>query len=544
MNQAGGAFDFAGLNMADVERIEVVRGPSSSFYGSDAMAGVIHVITRRGRGPLKASLSTSGGSYGRLNWSADLHGGSARSGYSFSLTREKSDGILEFNNEFQNTVFSGKVFLNPDRKTRLELSGRYADRSYHFPTDGAGNVVDRNAFSFGEEWGLKAEAGRMLSDRVEVLAVFKTHSWDGGSDDRPDSFADTIGYYGYVSQDDYRRTSGDFRANLVPWAGSVVSLGVELETEDQDSESESFSQWGPTSGEDSFSRSNRGYYAHLVTAAGGWAGNLGFRVDDSEQYGEFLTYQAGLSYSLPYSGTRFRGSFGKGLKEPTFFETSSSGFSVGNPDLKPERSWVWEMGVEQMLGEDGATASLTWFSQSFQDLIQYTFMPPDPGGPNYFNVAEARARGLEAALSAPIGDLTLSGSYTYLDSGVKDAGFDEGEGAIFVEGEPLIRRPRHMAALSAAYHLPRGAVTGGVRWTGKRSDRDFSGWPAAPVELGSHTLLSLGMEFQLLEVSGGRPGLALRLRGENLLDEEYQEMFGFAAPGRVFLIGARLDFGR
>ena len=74
LNQAGGAFDLSGLLVSDVERIEVVRGPASALYGSDAMAGVIQIITRRGRGRRKASLSASGGSYGRVNWTADIHG--------------------------------------------------------------------------------------------------------------------------------------------------------------------------------------------------------------------------------------------------------------------------------------------------------------------------------------------------------------------------------------------------------------------------------------------------------------------------------------
>jgi vitamin B12 transporter len=543
MNLAGGAFDFSGLSVADVERIEVVRGPASALYGSDAVAGVIHLITRKGGGPLKASLFSGGGSYGRLNVGGALHGGGDRTAYSVTAVRERSDGILAFNNEFENTVVSGKASFRPDGKTRLEIAGRYGDRTYHFPTDGTGNVVDRNAFTFGEELNLLAEAGRLISDGVEVQATVKTHRWDGGSDDRTDGAADTLGYFGHVSDDSFRRTTGDVRANLTPWTGAVFSAGFEAETEEQRSTWESFSQWGPSTGEDSYDRSNQAYYAHLVTEGPGWAGNVGVRLDDNEQYGDFVTYQAGFTYTAPSSRTRFRGSLGKGMKEPTFLETSSSGFSVGNPDLDPEQSQVWEVGLEQPVGRSGFTTSLTWFHQRFENLIQYIFLPPTPGGPNYYNVAEAETQGLEATLTAPLGGVTLTGAYTFLDSEVVDAGFDEGDGATFVEGESLIRRPAHSWNVGAVYRLGRWSISGDIRWTGTRSDRDFSAWPAAPVDLPAYTLVGVGFEWRLLEARGGRPSMAVNLRTENLLDEKYETMFGFEAPGRAVLMGLRMDFG-
>jgi vitamin B12 transporter len=139
--------------------------------------------------------------------------------------------------------------------------------------------------------------------------------------------------------------------------------------------------------------------------------------------------------------------------------------------------------------------------------------------------------------------LSLSGAYTYLHSEVLDSGFDEGEGAVFVEGEALIRRPTHMGSLSLLYPLSRAVVSGDLRWKGRRADRDFSAWPASPVELSSYGLLGLGLEVAALEPKGGRPGVDLRFRAENLLDQEYEEMFGFVAPGRTFLVGARMNFG-
>ncbi|MGW8265241.1 MAG: TonB-dependent receptor plug domain-containing protein [Longimicrobiales bacterium] len=543
VNQAGGSYDFSSLLLFDVERIEVARGPASALYGSDAVAGVINVLTRRGHGSPRVSVSARAGSYGRKEWGADVHGGSPNTSYSFSASSMASDGILEFNNHFKAKTLSGSVFATPDEKTRLSLSGRYGDRVYHYPTDGSGNVLDRNAFTYGDEAILGLGASRMFSDRIELTGVMRTYGWDGGSDDQPDGPEDNVGYFGYTSMDSFRRTSMDLRANLALSSRAVLSAGVELEEESQRSFSESLSEDGPSSGKSRYQRANRGYYTHLTTEGSTWSGNLGVRLEDNEQYGSFLTYQVGVSYALPSTGTRLRGTLGRGLKEPTFVETSSSGFTMGNPNLDPERSQVWEVGMEQGVGRSGATFALTWFHQSLKDLIQYSFLPPEPGGPNFYNVAEARSRGLEAATRIPFGSGLLTGGYTYLDTEVVDAGFDEGDGAVFVEGEALIRRPKHQINVGASYRVSGGGFYGNMRLVGSRYDRDFTGWPAAPVELSRFLLVEIGGDLEILEPTGGRPGLSVQLRIENLLDERYQEVFGFQAPGRAFLLGGRLLLG-
>ncbi len=543
VNQPGGNFDFSGLLLSDVERIEVARGPASALYGSDAMAGVINIITRRGRGPLHSSLSARGGSYGRMEWAADLQGGGDNASYSLSASRMSSDGILEFNNRFETTSLSSAIYLTPDDRTRIGFTGRWGDKVYHFPTDGSGNVVDRNAYTFGDETALGVEVVRLLTERLELRGTARSYGWNGGSDDQPDDPSDSTGFFAYSSLDDFRRTSADLRGNLTIHPGAVLSAGVELQEEQQRSFSESLSEYGPSTGQSRNRRSNGGYYLHMTGESRGWSGNVGARIEDNEEYGRFFTYQAGLSHVFRGTGTRLRGNLGKGMKEPTFFETHSTGFSVGNPELEPEVSRVWEIGAEQSLGRSGGQLSLTWFNQELGDLIQYTFMPPTPGGPNYYNVAEARSRGVEVTGRLPLGPLLLSGGYTYLDTEVLDAGFDEGEGATFVKGEALIRRPQHQLGLAGLLRVSGGSVSGNLRMVGSRGDRDFTSRPAAPVELDRYVLIGVAGEFTLLEPDGSRPGFKLQVRAENLLDEDYQEVFGFRAPGRAIFLGGRLDFG-
>ena len=146
LNQPGGSFDFSGLTTENIERIEVLRGPASSLYGSDAMGGVIHIITRSGSGALRGSVAFWGGSFGRKDWTGDLTGGGECLSYGFTLSRHETDGILEFNNQFENSVLSGSVRFAPDERTFVELSSRFGGREYHFPTDFAATLSTRTRF--------------------------------------------------------------------------------------------------------------------------------------------------------------------------------------------------------------------------------------------------------------------------------------------------------------------------------------------------------------------------------------------------------------
>jgi vitamin B12 transporter len=248
MNQSGGGIDLSGIAVWDVERVEVVRGPGSALYGSNALAGVIHIITRRGRGSPALSASGGFGSYGRRELSAAVKGGTTSTAYALSLSRMGSDGILDINNQFESLVVSGNVQARLDESTRVSFSGRYGDRTFHFPTDGAGNVVDENAFSFADEMTLGAEAVRSLSSRVELRAAVSTYGWDGGTQDEPDGPADTLGFFAFSSLDAFRRTSADLRASLSPWGGAAVSGGVQVEQARQRSFSQSQSEFGSVLG--------------------------------------------------------------------------------------------------------------------------------------------------------------------------------------------------------------------------------------------------------------------------------------------------------
>jgi vitamin B12 transporter len=542
VNQAGGGFDFSTLTTDNVERIEIVRGPASALYGSDAVTGVIHVVTRTGRGGPRAGIGLQAGAFGRRDVSLDLAAGTASAGYTIALGRRASDGILPFNNQHLSTVLSGRARLAPDDHTEVGLTLRWTEHDFHFPTDGAGAVVDRNAYSFDDATTIQATVTRALTDRLSLQALVGVNDVDTGTDDRPDGPADTLGFYGFTSLDRFRRASGELRAHLLV-GEAVVTGGFEAERESQRSFSESESEFGPSVGRSASERSNRAGFVHLSGEAGPLSLTAGGRLEDNERFGRFLTWQAGVSWRVPGAlGVRMRAAAGSAIKEPTFFENYATGFATGNPDLDPEHADSWEVGLERRWWSERVEVRATYFDQRFEDLIQYTFTPPTPSGPNYFNVAAARARGAEVDASLTVEDVSFGVSHASLDTQVTDAGFDGGAGATFVEGERLLRRPRSTwsvrasAAASAALR-----VHARLSVVGARSDRDFTTFPATPVTLPAYESLAAGVEWTAPRGFG--LDLTLSARGENLLAAEYEEVLGFPAPGRAVYVGARVGLG-
>lgn len=535
VNSPGGAFDFAGLTLDNVERVEVVRGPASSLYGSDAMAGVIHVITRTGRGPVRGEASFRAGSFGRREASVGASGGGGPVGWSLGLTRLRTDGTLPVNNGFTNTVLSGSVRLAPDDDTRASLSLRLAERAYHFPTDGAGAVTDANAFTFGDEASVAVVASRRLAGGLELRGSLGVARTDGGTDDQPDEAGDTLGYFGFTSLDHVERATADLRANL--HRGPVVAtLGLEVEDQEQRSFSESLSQWGPSAGRSEYRRGNRAAYAHLTGEAGAAAFAVGGRLEDNERFGSVASWNVEAGWAVT-SSVRVRGAAGVGVKEPTFFENYAEGWVRGNPDLAPERARSVEVGLEARSDGGRLVLRASAFSQRFRDLIQYVAAPASAGDPNFVNVAEAAARGVEVGGEARLGRVRMGADWSWLDTEVLAGGADDGPEADFARGWRLLRRPTHDLRVHAAGAVAGAAWTADVHVVGERDDRDFSSWPARRVALPRYATVGVGLE---LPVTGR---IRVGARADNLLDARYEEVMGFPAPGRGFSLGGRVTFG-
>jgi vitamin B12 transporter len=292
-------------------------------------------------------------------------------------------------------------------------------------------------------------------------------------------------------------------------------------------------------------RTSRSVYAQALLPLGrAFDLTAGARLDHSSRFGDIVTYRAGGVVRLGL-WTRLRATVGTGFKEPTFLQNFSTGFVVGNPSLKGERTTSGEVGIERSLFDGRVTASATVFLQRFHDLIDYLGAPPTPGGPNYFNVAAADANGVETRLTAGhVGPVTASLSYTYLRTRVTRSGFDSSTGAQFAARQPLIRRPAHAARLDLEWAPSvRSSGVVSVIYIGHRQDQDFNSFPAPRVTLRAYTRVDMAVRGELWS-NGPMPGVSLVARVQNALNARYEEVVHFPAPRRTLLVGAELAVGR
>jgi len=520
LNQAGGGIDLAHLTLDNVDRIEIVRGPVSVLYGSDAMTGVVQISTRSRQGPTRLAAELHAGTYGSTQGAIDMEGGTARMSYSVRVSRFSADGLYPYNNQYRNSVASARIQVRPDARSDASLTYRYGDDVYHFPTDFRGFPVDSNQRSAERGPVLSLSAGRLIGDHLEARIGGAIREARLFYNDEPDSPGESGTFW---SKDWVRRANANALLTLRTREAVAVTGGVEYEDQRQRGTSEFNAFSNPPV---NVRRTNTGFFTQALISAGRSAITVGGRLDDNSQFGTHGTYRAGLVYRVR-GETRLRVSVGTGFKEPSFFENYATGFVLGNPDLDPERSRSWEIGIER------AAISLTYFNQRFRDLIEYNPAPP-PGEPNYFNVGGAIANGIEASVSTSIAtQLALSLNYTYLHTRVEKSGTPSDPNALFVPGKPLLRRPAHTLAPQLAATLgQRARVTLGVRWVGKRDDVG-----AQRVTLDSYARVNLSGEYTM-----GRVVFSGKL--ENALNDQSQEINGFRPRGRTVMIGGRVTFGR
>jgi vitamin B12 transporter len=536
VNDPGGSFDFSQVTTEDVERIEIVRGPASVLYGSDAMSGVIQIFTRDGRREPSLQLDARGGTYGTLAASATVQGGDDERSYAVTAGQYSTDGIYEINNRYLHRSLSGSARLVAARNVIARFLLRYADDEVHTPTDGSGAVADTNAQLATERTTLAVHLSRSFGDRTEAALQLASHTSNGGFDDAPDGPGDTLGFFAFRSLDQVARRRAELTVSHRATAAGVVTLGASLEGQTQQSLNQSRSEFGDDDGTLDATRTTRAAYVQVVSAGRWLSWNAGGRLDANDAFGSFGTWRAGLAVT-PDARTRLRAAFGTAFREPTFFQNFATGFVRGNPDLRPEHSRSWEIGLDHQAWENRLVISTTYFHQRFRNIIEYNFAPPAPTDPNYFNVAEARASGAEFELNVDAGGVHLVANHTMLSTRVEEPGFDQSATAYFRPGERLIRRPERTSSAAIVYRLAsRGEVA--VRWnhTGARDDLDFTA--GSRVTLPAYATVDLSARVDL-PAADDRYGLTLRLA--NALDEEYQAVSGFRAPGRTVLVGVRVE---
>lgn len=547
VNEPGGSFDFASLTLDDVDRIEIVRGPASVTYGSDAVTGVVHIITRHGQGPAHGSVALEAGTFGSVIGRADAGGSTGKLNWSLGASSSSTDGTYDFNSQFRNSAGTGRVLWRPDGRSDVSGTVRYGWNTFHFPTDGAGVPSDSNQFSRGRSLALGLDGGRQISSRVELRGAASFARSRSLFDDTPDGGWDTTGFaYASAREGASTRWNLDGRAIIRPTPRSMLSAGAQFERQLVTAAASYTSNFGggaSTENDPPFDASRNDAAVYVEGRAEPLVGLIlttGGRLDDDEAFGSYGTWRAGARLALP-RGFALRAAAGTGFKAPTFAENfANSPFEVGNRGLDPERSRSWEAGVEHDLANGRLQTSVTWYDQRFRNLIQY--VAAAPGEPTYQNLGAALARGIEAAATARVApSLSLGGSWSWLETRVTDAGASGSPG--FSEGDRLLRRPANMLRFwGSAVPVARLQMTAELLYTGSRDDVDFGSFPSARVTLPSYTLLNASLNLNVIGGADRMPDVTLTARGENLLDSDYTVVAGFPGRGRTVSAGVRVGW--
>lgn len=526
VNDPGGTIDLGFLTLDDVERIEIVRGPASVLYGSDAVSGVIQIFTRRGDSSPHGSAEARAGTYGSYDADVTASGPAGILRLAGDAGHHASQGIYQFNSRYRNDVGSASVTA-PWTGGELRLSGRFDDGIAHFPTDFTGAPVDPNAYRTEKRTLLDAA----LHQRAGVADInfgITSNLADAASIDPPN----TAGDVGSSFLTHTVRQAADLHVALPVARLATLTAGGMLERQHE-------SSFGAD-------RHDGAAYLELLRDAGLGTAALGARLDHSSTYGDFGTYRLTLARILP-AAFKLRGTLGTAFREPSFNESFDTPFSVANPNLRPERTTSWEAGLEHDVASGALTLGATYFHQRFVDLIDYFFDAANPNQSQYENIAAARSAGVEAELRvAPVHGVSADASYTWLDTKVLHSGFDPSPDATLVQGGPLLRRPKHSGSLGIRYAPDDGlTATARATYVGSREDRLFHGAPnfdTEAVTLHPYTKVDFSLLAPLSRISRTLRPIDLTFRIDNAFDARYESVAGYATPGRTLSVGARASF--
>ncbi len=526
---AGDEFQFEHLATSDIERIEVVRGPQSALWGSDAVGGVINVITRRPTAASEAEGLVEAGSFGTIRGATQLGVANDRYQIGLGLSYLDSDGsnvsrVGDENDGFKNAIANLVARVAASERTRLDFSARHTDSTRQFDTTDfvvTGLPFDTDRSSDSQQNYVTAAAtidsGNWVTHRIKLTYL------DTSSENRSDGSA--------VSSLAAQKAGLYYQSDL-----ALPGAVDDMLTFALDHENENFSQRGAASlfgdpNQDQDLRTTGYVVEYRVSPREAWNISASARHDQSSVFDNVTTYRLSASYALADGRTWLRGGYGTGQKSPTFIERFGffADAFLGNADLKPEQSEGWEIGLDRTFLDDRLTLSATYFDEALDNEIDgFVFDPTALQFTAANQPGKSHRKGLETSVSADATDtLRLTASYTYIDSTQPDtAGVQIRE----------IRRPRHMAALNVNYAFSaRFNVNLNVSYNGTQYDNFFPPFPQ-PVErreLASYRLVSLAASLRLTE------RFELFGRMENLLDEDYEDVLGFATPGPGAFVGIR-----
>lgn len=532
---SGDEFQYQLALTSSIERIEIIRGPQSATWGSDAMAGVINIIRKKDVDNTYLSGNIEAGSFNTINAGVDgaysgtvfqISGGLSyldTDGTNISRTGNEKDGA-------ENTTGNIALEFDAGDSVSLRFSG--------LVTDATSDYDDIDFFVTG----LPVDADRVTESQQTFLTGelrFEPQQspWSGSfSVNRMDSdnenFSDELWTSSTAAETLEFRLRGGMTFGNGATQNHRVSFALEREDVDFSQRGEA-SPWGDPNQDQSYDVNGYAleYIGKPIT---GFTWTMSGRLDDYSDFDDATTWQLAASYQLSPI-LRLRGSVGTGSKAPTF--TERYGFFedlfIGNPDLKPESSQGWEIGVDTSWADDQYQLQLAYFDQDLQDEIDgFVFDPESFLFTAQNKKSDSKRKGIEAVLDTRLGkSFTLGASYTYTDATEKD---------VMGKSLPEVRRPKHMASVSANYYFVdnRGNLNMSLNYTGSQRDVFFSPvtFTSDRVDIDAYAEVNLAASWKLTQA------LELTGRVSNLLDEEHEEILGFVRPGRAVYAGLRGRF--
>jgi len=542
VNQGGGFFDFSSITTAGIGRVEIVRGPQSALYGADAMTSVIQFFTPRGEGPLAAWGFGGAGNFDTNEERAGFSWGNRFGGIFFESDRVDTSGILRINNDYTNRTDVLRLDLSPTSNLDFTLTGRFNGGRLKFPTKSAGDrfqtVLDPRQFQDNERFvgmfGTRYRQAAWLEHRFKVGVNFESRNFVNRRDVPPDPPSDPPEGRRTLSKEE--RILLDYNAVLsapVVW-GVTPTLVLGSSYEAQNFTQRSHPVTRPRTNVD---RETHSVYGQVQL---GWRNHVfltaGSRYDDSTAFGQEFTPRVALAIVTPVTRTRVRGAWGTGIKEPSFF-AEFGGFGIpGNPDIKSEKSESWEAGIDQPLLGQLFEVGATYFNTRFEDLIAFVSRAV-----GFKNIQEAKSQGVEVVFTLrPIQGWSAAASYTFVATEViSDGGVG---GTLFTPGQPLLRRPNHSGSISVSYQRDRFTTAATLFVKGDSVDRDFSKVPEQRVTLGGYEKLDLSVAYVLFRGVIGLRAITWKTRFQNLLNERYEEVFGFSTARLSALTGVEVRY--